>query len=58
MKVGQTVTIKSTNERGTIKAIENDLIEVYVPKRGTFKYSITNLEIERIPVSDCIENTH
>lgn len=59
MKLKQKVLIKSTQQQGTITAIENDMISVYIPKKGTFKYSVSNLEvIDRIPVSDCIDNTH
>ena len=59
MKVGENIRIKSTQEIGIITNINGNLIKVYIVKRGTFTYSKSNLEpIDRIPKSDCIDNTH
>ena len=59
MKVGQKIRVKSTQEIGTIVEVNGLTIKVYVVKRGTFTYSKTNLEpVDRIPASDCIDNTH
>ena len=59
MKTGQQIRIKSTQEVGTILEINGESVKVYVVKRGTFRYLKSNLEpVDRIPKSDCIENTH
>ncbi len=59
MKKGDRVKIKSTQQVGNIIGIVDDVVLVYVYKRGTFVYSKSNLEpLERVPVSDCIENSH
>ena len=43
---------------GTILEINEESIKVYVPKRGTFLYLKSNLElIDRVPKSDCMDNT-
>ena len=58
MKTGQKVKVKSTQQIGTIVTTSEDLIKIYIIKRGTFVYAKSNLElIDRIPVSDCIENS-
>ena len=58
MKTGQQIRIKSTQEVGVILEINDDLVKVYIPKRGTFRYLKSNLEsLDRLPVSDCMENT-
>jgi hypothetical protein len=59
MKTGQQIRIKSTQEVGTIVEINGESVKVYVVKLGTLKYLKSNLEpVDRIPKSDCIENTH
>jgi hypothetical protein len=45
MEIGQTVRIKSTQEIGTIIEINGESVKVYIPKRGTFKYIKSNLEL-------------
>ena len=45
METGQTVRIKSTQEIGTIIEINGESVKVYIPKRGTFKYIKSNLEL-------------
>jgi hypothetical protein len=58
MKTGQQIRIKSTQEVGVILEINDDLVKVYIPKRGTLRYLKSNLEsLDRLPVSDCMENT-
>ena len=59
MKTGQQIRIKSTQEIGTILEINGESVKVYVVKRGTFRYLKSNLEsVDRIPASDCIDNSH
>ena len=59
MEKGQKIKVKSTQQVGTVVAMVDDVVLVYIYKRGTFVYSKSNLEpLERMPVSDCIENTH
>jgi len=58
MKTGQQIRIKSTQEVGVILEINDDSVKVYIPKHGTFRYLKSNLEsLDRLPVSDCMENT-
>jgi hypothetical protein len=58
MKIGQKIRIIRTQEIGTIIEIDEESIKVYVPKRGTFLYLKSNLElIDRVPKSDCMDNT-
>jgi hypothetical protein len=58
MKTGEEIRIKSSQDIGTILEINGELVKVYIVKRGTFRYLKSNLEpIDRIPSSDCIENT-
>ena len=45
METGQTVKVKSTQEIGTIMEINDESVKVYIPKRGTFKYIKSNLEL-------------
>lgn len=45
METGQTVKVKSTQEIGTIIEINGESVKVYIPKRGTFKYIKSNLEL-------------
>lgn len=45
METGQTVKIKSTQEIGTIMEINEESVKIYIPKRGTFKYIKSNLEL-------------
>lgn len=59
MKIGQQIRIKSTQEIGTILEINGEAVKVYIVKRGTFRYLKSNLEpVDRIPASDCIDNSH
>lgn len=59
MNTGQKIRIKSTQEIGTITEIKGNSVKVYIVKRGTFTYAKSNLEyLDRVPTSDCIENTH
>ena len=58
MKKGQKIKVKSTQQIGTIVALVDDVVLVYIYKHGTFIYSKSNLEpVDRVPVSDCIDNT-
>jgi hypothetical protein len=58
MKTGQEIRVKSTQEIGTILEINGESVKVYIVNRGTFRYLKYNLEpTDRIPKSDCIENT-
>ena len=58
METGQKIRIKSTQEIGTILEINDESAKVYVVKRGTFHYLKSNLEpVDRIPKSDCVDNT-
>jgi hypothetical protein len=45
MKTGEQIKIKSTQEVGTIMEINEESVKVYIPKRGTFKYIKSNLEL-------------
>jgi hypothetical protein len=45
MKTGEKIKIKSTQEVGTIMEINDESVKVYIPKRGTFKYIKSNLEL-------------
>ena len=59
MKLGENIRVKSTQEIGTIIEINGNVVLVYIVKRGTFTYAKSNLEpIDRVPKSDCIDNTH
>jgi hypothetical protein len=59
MNTGQKIRIKSTQEIGTITEINGNFVKVYIVKRGTFTYAKSNLEyLDRVPTSDCIENSH
>ena len=44
MKTGQQIRVKITQEVGIILEINEELVKVYIPKRGTFRYFKTNLE--------------
>ena len=44
MKTGQQIRVKSTQEVGVILEINDDLVKVYIPQRGTFRYLKSNLE--------------
>lgn len=44
MKTGQPIRVKSTQEVGVILEINDDLVKVYIHKRGTFRYLKSNLE--------------
>lgn len=58
MKTGLQIRVKSTQEIGIILEINEDFVKVYIPKRGTFRYLKSNIEIvDRLPVSDCIDNS-
>jgi hypothetical protein len=58
MKTGLQIRVKSTQEIGIILEINEDFVKVYIPKRGTFRYLKSNIEIvDRLPVSDCMENS-
>jgi hypothetical protein len=58
MKKGQKIKVKSTDQIGTIIGIYEDMVLVYIYKYGSFIYSTSNIEpIDRVPVSDCIENS-
>lgn len=59
MKTGQKIRVKTTQDIGTILEITGELVKVYIVKRGTFRYLKSNLElIDRIPKSDCFDNTY
>ena len=59
MNKGDKVKVKSTQQVGTVVAVVDDVVLIYIYKRGTFVYSKTNLQpVERVPVSDCIDNSH
>jgi len=59
MKQGEKIRVKITQEVGTILEIIGNKIKIYIPKRGTFTYSKNLLEpIDRVPKSDCIDNSH
>ena len=58
MKTGLQIRVKNTQEIGVILEINEDFVKVYIPKRGTFRYLKSNIEIvDRLPVSDCMENS-
>ena len=44
LKTGQQIRVKSTQEVGVILEINDDLVKVYIPQRGTFRYLKSNLE--------------
>jgi hypothetical protein len=59
MKTGQQIRVKITQEVGIILEINEELVKVYILKRGTFRYFKTNLEsLDELPVNDCLENSH